>query len=270
MWIWWRLCWRGGWTGKPMKWPMMTMCNKAKVWLSVETRARVKGGQRPLAIFLHCPASQCCTACTAAPWGCEHTACEGWVAIIALILRIPSTPLLLLLLRIKNGDEETSPPIHNSWQAIRAKYSYICHHLPQPLPPSLNTTLQWVLLSYSPRRFCALSPSATYSSAIQWSHEGHATALIVKRRWGGGAPVPERERERERASSGQPTTCSYYGLGMLYLDHLHSCSTIFLHIFIRIQFFYIHTLCIVMLMVTGVWTEAYLSFVFKLFCGYSV
>ena len=45
-----------------MKWPMMTMCNKAKVWLSVETRARVKGGQRPLAIFLHCPASQCCTA----------------------------------------------------------------------------------------------------------------------------------------------------------------------------------------------------------------
>ena len=37
------------------------------------------------------------------------------------------------------------------------------------------------------------------------------------------------QRERERASAGQPTTCSYYGLGMLYLDHLHSCSTIFLY-----------------------------------------
>ena len=37
------------------------------------------------------------------------------------------------------------------------------------------------------------------------------------------------ERERERASAGQPTTCSYYGLGMLYLDHLHSCSTISLY-----------------------------------------
>ena len=63
---------------------------------------------------------------------------------------------------------------------------------PSPSPP-LNTTLHWVSLSYSPRRFCALSPSATYSSAIQWSHEGHATALIVKRWW---APVPEREREQ--------------------------------------------------------------------------
>ena len=194
MWIWWRLCWRGGWTAKPMKWPMMTMCNKAKVWLSVETRARVKGGQRPLAIFLHCPASQCCTACTAAPWGCEHTACEGWVAIIALILRIPSTPLLLLLLRIKNGDEEeTSPPSITHGRPYGQNTLIFVTTCPSPSPP-LST--QHCNGCCSHIHLGALSPSATYSSAIQWSHEGHATALIVRRGGGGWAPVPEREREQ--------------------------------------------------------------------------
>ena len=145
---------------------------------------------------------------TAAPWGCEHTACEGWVAIIALILRIPSTPLLLLLLRIKNGDEDALPPPSITHGRPYGQNTLIfVTTCPSPSPP-LNTTLQWVLLSYSHRRFCALSPSATYSSAIQWSHEGHATALIVRR---GGSCARERERESKRRTT--------YNMLLLWAGH---------------------------------------------------
>ena len=74
----------------------------------------------------------------------------------------------------------TPPPIHNSWQAIRAKYSYICHHLPSPSTVTSAMSESLVLcgaLMLTPQHFCIAVRS-------HWSQEGHATVLIVYPREG--------------------------------------------------------------------------------------
>ena len=62
-----------------------------------------------------------------------------------------------------DDDEEINGTIHNCRHAIRAKYSYICHHLPLPIPPSpLNITLAMSpLWSQKPRSTVLLQMPAS-------------------------------------------------------------------------------------------------------------
>ena len=49
-----------------------------------------------------------------------------------------------------DDDEEINGTIHNCRHAIRAKYSYICHHLPPPIPPQHHTGYVTTLVSKAP------------------------------------------------------------------------------------------------------------------------
>ena len=122
-------------------------------------------------------------------------------------IETPSPPSLLIssvfLFSKTSGsgddDEEINGTIHNCRHAIRAKYSYICHHLPPPIPPQHHTGYVTTLVSKAPFYSsasdacqCVLIEIASSGyCAVQQSHEGYVTAPILY--WSGCC---------------QPTTCS--------------------------------------------------------------
>ena len=121
-------------------------------------RARVKGGHRPLAL---CLPVLCISVCWSCVFLCAALCVHIFLLRVETALRrlahsmsglrgyyrtnIETPPLLLIssvfLFSRTSGsgddDEEINGTIHNCRHAIRAKYSYICHHLP-PHPPSTS------------------------------------------------------------------------------------------------------------------------------------